>query len=147
MTSIYEKYCSCCKYTRVLAARWFGPAAAQATKRLVSSTAPVQAMVLLKTQSLLQPSFASSTIKRTAPAACSKSLLASTLKSGQHYFQQRGSSVPRVGMRSALRPLDTSLKTPAAAAALRRLGKPFNFVLGHSYRGQSSFACAAEARQ
>lgn len=87
----------------------------------------------LQTNVFLKPSFASSTVTRSAPVAYSKGLLANTMRSGQHLFQQRGCSVQRLPSQSVVWPAHTSVSTPAAASALHKLGKPFNFVMGHSF--------------
>jgi len=121
-----------------VAARWFGPTANQLARTLPSGPVPLQEGRSSTTQNILKSSFANRIVTGSAPAY-SKSLLARTLRSGQHYFQLRGSSVPRAGLHSALRPLQMSLNSPAAAAALSHLRKPFNFDLGHSFTGQRTF--------
>ena len=92
----------------------------------------MQELKALQTNAFLRPSFASSTVARSAPAACSKGVLANTLRSGQHFFQQRGCSVQRLPFQSVVWPAHISVSTPAAASTLHKLGKPFNFVMGHS---------------
>lgn len=87
---------------------------------------------MLHTSLCVKPSFASGAAMRSAPAACSKSLLANTLCSGQHFFQHRGCSVQKLPCQSVVWPVHVSVSTPAAAAALHKLSKPFNFVMGHS---------------
>ncbi|DBB14672.1 TPA: hypothetical protein ACH3X3_004299 [Trebouxia sp. C0006] len=119
-------------------ARWFGPTAAQLARTLPSGPVPLQQGRSPTTQNILKSSFADRIVTGSAPAY-SKSLLARTLQSGQHYFQLRGSSVPRAGLHSALRPLQLSLNSSAAVAALGHLRKPFNFVSGHSFTGQRTF--------
>lgn len=128
------------RHTVFVVARWFGPTAVQLASTLPSGPVPLQQGRSPTTHNILKSSFANRTDTGSAPAY-SKSLLARTLQSGQHYFQLRGSSVPRAGLHSALRPLQLSLNRSAAAAALSHLRKPFNFVLGHSFTGQRTFVC------
>ena len=138
----YDKQTGCCAY----AARLFGPknpSAPFSTERNFCWR-PMQELKALQTNAdvLLKPSFASSTVTRSAPAANSKGLWANTLRSGQHFFKQRGCSVQRLPSQSVVWPARTSISTPAAASALHKLGKPFNFIMGHS-AGDTGFRQAA----
>ena len=124
--------------------RWFGPVPSKTAQSLMQNTAQQEAKVL-HAQIAPRAVAANSRIVHSAPAApaCSRGLLARTLLSGQNYFRLRGCSVPKLGPHTALRPLDLSLKPPAAAQALRKLGQPFNYVLGQSPITHRSFACMA----
>lgn len=83
---------------------------------------------MLRTNLCVKPSFASGAVMRSAPAAYSRSLLANTLRSGQH----RGCSVQKLPCQPVVCPVHVPVSTPAAAAALHKLSKPFNFVMGRS---------------
>lgn len=122
-------------------ARWFGPVPPKRLQNVVQSDVQRVADTAHLQSRPKAPEAGNSLTRHPAPAACSKGLLARTLASGQHYFKQRGCSIPRLGPNTALRPLDLSLKSPAAAQALRKLGRPFNYVLGQSFTSDRSFAC------
>ena len=128
----------------LVAARWFGPVPSQKAQSQMQNAAQQEVKTLHGQngpRAVASPSRLMHSCSAPAAPACSRGLLTRTLLSGQHYFRLRGCAVPKLGPHSALRPLDLSLKTPAAAQAWRKLGHPFNHVFGQSPVTHRSFAC------